>query len=308
MISIQKNMINNIRIESISQLHDLIGYDPPKHPLITLIDVSKITPNMSTIELHVTTDFYAISLKEGKSCINKYGREYYDFQEGSLTFVSPGQEIYVDEDNLEMKNSSGWILCFHPDLIFKTSLSMKINQYTFFSYELKEALHLSSEEKNKITNIVNDIRTEFNLIIDDFSQDLIVSFVELLLNHCKRFYGRQFITRGKVHKEAILKFKEFLQNYFESNQPELHGLLSVKFCAIKMGYSTNYLSDLLKKETGKNTQEHIYYYMIEKAKKMLLETNQPINRIANTLGFEYPQHFSKLFKSKTGMSPIEYRN
>lgn len=301
-------MVNNIHIESISQLHDLIGYEKPKHPLITLIDVSKINPILSTMELHITTDFYAISLKEGDSCRNKYGRQYYDFQEGSLTFVSPGQEIYVDEDNSKVKSSSGWILCFHPDLIFKSSLAIKINQYTFFSYESKEALHLSDEEKIKITGIVNEIRNEFNQNIDDFSQDLIVSFVELLLNYCKRFYGRQFITRAKVHKEAILRFEELLKDYFDSTQPELDGLLSVKFCAYKMGYSPNYLSDLIKKETGKNTQEHIYYYMIEKAKKMLIETDEPINRIATRLGFEYPQHFSKLFKNKTGVSPIEYRN
>jgi len=301
-------MGNSIRIESISQLHELIGYEKPKHPLITLIDLTKIAPAVSTLDLHIITNFYTISLKEGISCRNKYGRQYYDFQEGSLTFMAPEQELHVDEDNSEVKNSSGWILCFHPDLIYKNSLIKKVNQYTFFSYDSNEALHLSDQEKIKITDIVNEIKNEFSQNIDVFSQDLIISYVELLLNHCKRFYGRQFITRAKVNKEVIVRFEEFLKFYFDSDKPESAGLPSVKHCAQEMGYSPNYLSDLLKKETGKNTQEHIHFYMIEKAKNLLLETEKPVNLIAAELGFEYPQHFSKLFKNKTGMSPIEYRN
>jgi AraC-like DNA-binding protein len=301
-------MGNSIRIESISHLHELIGYEKPKHPLITLIDLTKIAPAVSTLDLHIITNFYTISLKEGISCRNKYGRQYYDFQEGSLTFMAPEQELHVDEDNSEVRNSSGWLLCFHPDLIYKSSLIKKVNQYTFFSYDSNEALHLSDQEKIKITDIVNEIKIEFSQNIDVFSQDLIVSYVELLLNHCKRFYGRQFITRAKVNKEAIVRFEEFLKCYFDSAKPESAGLPSVKYCAQQMGYSPNYLSDLLKKETGKNTQEHIHFYMIEKAKNMLLETEKPVNLIAAELGFEYPQHFSKLFKNKTGKSPIEYRN
>ncbi|PKM78771.1 MAG: AraC family transcriptional regulator [Firmicutes bacterium HGW-Firmicutes-15] len=301
-------MGNSIRIESISQLHELIGYEKPKHPLITLIDLTKIAPAISTLDLHIITNFYTISLKEGISCRNKYGRQYYDFQEGSLTFMAPEQELHVDEDNSEAKNSSGWILCFHPDLIYKNSLIKKVNQYTFFSYDSNEALHLSDQEKIKITDIVNEIKNEFSQNIDVFSQDLIISYVELLLNHCKRFYGRQFITRAKVNKEVVVRFEDFLKYYFDSAKPESDGLPSVKYCALEMGYSPNYLSDLLKKETGKNTQEHIHFYMIEKAKNMLLDTEKPVNLIAAELGFEYPQHFSKLFKNKTGMSPIKYRN
>ncbi len=301
-------MGNSIRIDSISHLHELIGYEKPKHPLITLIDLTKIAPAVSTLDLHIITNFYTISLKEGISCRNKYGRQYYDFQEGSLTFMAPEQELHVDEDNSEVKNSSGWILCFHPDLIYKNSLIKKVNQYTFFSYDSNEALHLSDQEKIKITAIVNEIKNEFSQNIDVFSQDLIVSYVELLLNHCKRFYGRQFITRAKVNKEVVVRFEDFLKYYFASAKPESDGLPSVKYCALEMGYSPNYLSDLLKKETGKNTQEHIHFYMIEKAKNMLLETEKPVNLIAAELGFEYPQHFSKLFKNKTGMSPIKYRN
>lgn len=301
-------MENSIRIESITQLHDLIGYEKPKHPLITLIDVKEIDPTVSTLDLHIFTNFYTISLKEGNSCRNKYGRQYYDFQEGSLTFMAPEQELHVDEDNSEVKSYSGWLLCFHPDLIYKSTLVKKMNQYTFFSYDSTEALHLSELEKIKITAIVNEVRNEFSQNIDVFSQDLIISYVELLLNHCKRFYGRQFITRTKVNKEVIVKFEEFLKGYFDSAKPEIDGLPSVKYCAQEMGYSPNYLSDLLKKEIGKNTQAHIHFYLIEKAKTLLLETEKPVNMIAAELGFEYPQHFSKLFKNKTGMSPVEYRN
>lgn len=301
-------MENSIRIESISQLHDLIGYGKPKHPLITIIDIKEIDPTVSTIDLHIFTNFYTISLKEGNSCRNKYGRQYYDFQEGSLTFMAPDQELHVEEDNSEVKSYSGWLLCFHPDLIYKSSLAKKMNQYTFFSYASIEGLHLSEQEKIKISAIVNEVRNEFSQNIDVFSQDLIISYVELLLNHCKRFYGRQFITRTKVNKEVIVRFEELLKGYFDSAKPEIDGLPSVKYCAQEMGYSPNYLSDLLKKETGKNTQEHIHFYLIEKAKTMLMETEKPVNMIAAELGFEYPQHFSKLFKNKTGMSAVEYRN
>ncbi|MEN8905373.1 MAG: helix-turn-helix domain-containing protein [Clostridiales bacterium] len=301
-------MENSIIIESISQLHELIGYTKPKHPLITLIDLTKIKPTVSTRNLQIATNFYTISLKEGSSCKNRYGKQYYDFQEGSLTFISPKQTLHIDEDNSEVKNSSGWILCFHPDLIYKSTLINKMNQYSFFSYNSNEALHLSAQEKIKITDVVNEIKNESSQNIDIFSQDLIISYVELLLNYCKRFYGRQFITRTKVNKAVLVKFDELLKCYFTSIKLESDGLPSVKYCAKKMGYSPNYLSDLLKKETGKNTQEHIHFYLIEKAKAMLMVTDKPINLIATELGFEYPQHFSKLFKNKTGMSPIEYRS
>lgn len=296
-----------IKIESISQLHELIGYEKPKHPLISIIDYSKIKPIISTADVHISTSFYSISLKDGSSCKTKYGRQYYDFQEGSLVFLAPEQAIYIDEEHPETE-SNGWNLCFHPDLIYKSSLGKKINEYTFFSYSSNEALHLSDQEKQRITDIVNEIKNEFSQNIDIFSQDLIISHLELFLNYCKRYYGRQFITRAKVNKDVIIRFEEFIKSYFNSNKLKSHGLPSVKYCAREMGYSPNYLSDLLKKETGKNTQEHIHFYLIEKAKTMLLGTTKPVNIIASELGFEYPQHFSKLFKNKTGMSPVEYRN
>jgi AraC-like DNA-binding protein len=182
-----------------------------------------------------------------------------------------------------------------------------MNDYTFFSYEANEALHVSDEEKITITSVVKTIENEFKKNLDVYSQDLIVTNIELLLNYCKRFYGRQFITRTNANKDVVVRFTEFIQSYFDSERPMHEGLPSVKYCARQMGYSTNYLSDLLKKETGKNTQEHIHFNLIEKAKTMLLGSQEPVSRIAYTLGFEYPQHFSKLFKNKTGMSPANYR-
>lgn len=301
-------MEQHINIESISQLHELLGYEKPTHPLITLIDLTKISPIISTHHLHIVTDFYTISLKEGSGCKNKYGREYYDFQEGSLTFMAPKQALYVSENNLEVKSTFGWLLCFHPDLICNSSLSNKMNHFSFFHYHINEALHLSDLEKSKITGIVNDIQTEFSQNLDAFSQSVIISYLELLLNHCKRFYGRQFITREKVGKDVITQFEGSLRHYFDSENPKTLGLPTVKYFAQRMGYSPNYLSDLIKKETGINAQEHIHIYIIEKAKDMLSHTEKSMGQISAQLGFEYPQHFSKLFKNRTGMSPTAYRN
>jgi len=295
-----------INIESISQINEMIGNEKLKHPLITLIEPSKVKM-IPVIEQQITLSLYSISLKNGHECKIKYGRQNYDFQEGTLMCLAPGQTIepFSASENTEL---DGWVLIFHPDLISKSTLGKKMNAYTFFSYDSHEALHLSDIERQTVTNIVKTIKAEYSQNIDVHSQDLIISNLELLLNYCKRFYGRQFITRTNVYKDVVIQFEEFLKSYFDSEKPEALGLPSVKYCAEEMCYSPNYLSDLLKKETGKTTQEHIHFYLIEKAKILLLGTQEPVNRIANSLGFESPQHFSKLFKNKTGMSPIEYRN
>lgn len=296
-----------INIESISQINEMIGYEKLKHPLITLIEPSKVKM-MPVIENQVTMSLYSISLKNGHECRIKYGRQSYDFQEGTLMCLAPGQTIepFSISENTDA-DLDGWVLLFHPDLINKSSLGKKMSEYTFFSYDSYEALHLSDMERQTVTNIVMTIKDEYSRNLDVHSQDLIISNLELLLNYCKRFYGRQFITRTNVYKDVVIRFEEFLRSYFDSNKPESQGLPSVKYCAQEMSYSPNYLSDLLKKETGKSAQEHINFYLVEKAKNMLLGTQEPVNRIAHSLGFEYPQHFSKLFKNKTGMSPAEYR-
>lgn len=295
-----------MRIKSISQINEMIGSEKLRHPLITLLEPSKVKI-VPVIKQQFTMDLYSIGLKNGHECKIKYGRQNYDFQEGTLVCLAPGQTIepLSVSDNKEL---DGWVLIFHPDLISKSALGKKINEYTFFSYDSHEALHLSDQERQIITGIVKAIKDEYSQNIDVFSQDLIISNLELLLNYCKRFYGRQFITRTNVYKDVVIRFEEFLKSYFSSDKPESQGLPSVKYCAQKMCYSPNYLSDLLKKETGKNTQEHIHFYLIEKAKIMLLGTQEPVSEIAHSLGFKYPQHFSKLFKSKTGMLPTEYRN
>jgi AraC-like DNA-binding protein len=296
-----------LKIESISQIHEIGGLKKPEHPLITLIESAKVRPKIPVIKQQVISSLYSISLKNGHECKIVYGRQNYDFQEGSLIFIAPDQ-IIMPVSESENAATDGWVLCFHPDLIRKSALAKKMKEYTFFSYDSHEALHVSNQERKTVTGIVKTIKKEYSQNIDVYSQELIISNLELLLNYCKRFYGRQFITRTNVNKDVVIRFEEFLQSYFDSDKPESQGLPSVKYCAEQMGYSPNYLSDLLKQETGKNTQEHIYFYLIEKAKTMLLGTEEPVYKIAQSLGFEYPQHFSKLFKNKTGMSPAEYRN
>jgi AraC family transcriptional regulator, transcriptional activator of pobA len=293
-------------IDSIYQINEMIGNEKLKHPLITFIEPSKVKI-IPVIEQQISMSLYSISLKNGRECKIKYGRQNYDFQEGTLMCLAPGQTIepFSASDNTALE---GWVLIFHPDLISKSALGKKMNEYTFFGYDSHEALHLSEHEKQTVTDIVQAIKYEYSQNLDVHSQDLIISNLELLLNYCKRFYGRQFITRTNVYKDVVIRFEEFLKSYFDSEKLETLGLPSVKYCAEEMCYSPNYLSDLLKKETGKTTQEHIHFYLIEKAKILLLGTQEPVNRIAHCLGFEYPQHFSILFKNKTGMSPAEYRN
>lgn len=308
----RKNKMGDIiRIESISQIHEMIGYEKPEHPLITIINPSKIKSlNTDILSSRVVTNLYSISLKNGLECQIIYGRKHYDFQEGSLMFMAPEQTIIPIEapDISNQPDWNGWVLLFHPDLIRKSSLMGKMKNYSFFSYDSFEALHISEQERINVSNIIKTIKHEFSQNLDYHSQDLIVSNLELLLNYCKRYYGRQFLTRTNINKDIVIKFEAFLQACFDASDLEIHGLPSVKSCAGEMGYSPNYLSDLLKKETGKNTIEHIHFHLIEKAKNLLLGSEMPVNRIAYSLGFEYPQYFSKLFKNKTGKSPAEYRN
>ncbi|PAB61419.1 AraC family transcriptional regulator [Anaeromicrobium sediminis] len=293
-----------INIDTITRLHELLGYDKPIHPLITLIDINNIQFSSKYENRQMVVGFYTISLKDGHNCKFKYGRQYYDFSEGSMMFTAPGQVGTVEHTPSDAK---GWMLCFHPDLIRKSQLNSKIKEYTFFSYDSSEALHLSEQEEETINNIVNTIKEEINENSDIYSDELIVSNLEVLLNYARRFYGRQFITRNSANKDVISRFETFLTDYFQSKDLVDNGLPTVKYLAGKMGYSTNYLSDVLKKETGKNTQEHIHFQLIEKAKSLLLSTEESVAQVAYTLGFEYPGHFSKLFKKKTGMSPSEYR-
>jgi AraC family transcriptional regulator, transcriptional activator of pobA len=282
----------------------------PEHPLISFIESTQgkaLEPSLPLMDYKIVSNLYTISLKSGHECQIVYGRQSYDFQEGSLIFLAPGQTIIPARPG-DGGGAHGWVLCFHPDLIRGSSLASKMQEYSFFSYDSHEALHLSEAERETVTNIGRALRDEYSKNLDVYSRDLIVSNLELLLNHSKRFYGRQFLTRTSVSKDVVTRFEAYLNAYFSSGDLESRGLPSVKDCARAMGYSTNYLSDLLRKETGKNALEHLHFHLIEKAKDLLLGTDEPVSRIAYALGFEYPQHFSKLFKNKTGISPAKFRS
>lgn len=284
-------------VESISELHRFFGIDPPKHPAISVINFSEMRVQEQIEFKGASTSFFIISLKSFDGSM-KYGRNYYDFEEGTLTFTGPNQIMYPSHLQSDLTTMDGWSLIFHPDIFYGTTLANKIDDYTFFSYESDEALHLSIDERKKIKECVSNIIEEYSQNMDNHSQELIISNLELLLNYCKRFYDRQFLTRKKHNTSVVSEIEKLLKNYFDSDEPLAHGLPTVKYCADHVNLSPNYLSDLLKKETGKNTKEHIDYYLLNKAKSQLLGTNMNINEIAYALGFEDPKSFSKFFKKK----------
>ena len=292
-------------IESISKLHQLIGYEKPKHPLISIIDVSKMVMPKEWVGLKLRADFYVIALKNA-DCGLQYGRHYYDFQEGVLVFTAPGQVVSATEETTH-GDDAGWMMFFHPDLLRKYALGSTIEDYTFFSYEAHEALHLSDSEQETLNDCVAKINSEIEARIDNHSQKVIVAGLELLLSYCSRFYDRQFITRSGQNSDVLSIFKKELRRYFKSDLPASEGLPSIQFFADKAHLSTNYFSDLLKKETGKSAKDHINEYLVEQAKNLLISSNRSVSEIAYSLGFNYPHYFSRLFKSKTGMAPNAFR-
>ena len=295
-----------LRIKSISQLHEMLGCEKPKHPLITIIDYSKITANPKHYDVKIATDFYIISLKSPAPKSLHYGRQYYDFEEGTMMFMSPEQVFSVSDFN-EQTQYQGWGLYFHSDLISNSSLGKRIKDYNFFSYSVSEALHTSEDEKQTLTDLIKTIEKEYKSNIDQFSQGVIVTAIEQLLNYSQRFYGRQFLTRQKLNTDFISRFEQLVTDYFQSNLLTEIGIPTVDYFANKLNLSAGYLTDLLKKETGKTTKEYLQIEVIEKAKYKLLNSNETVSEIAYTLGFEYPQYFNRLFKQKTGMTPLNYR-
>lgn len=300
-------MSDIININTITELHDIMGFEKPQHPLISIVDFSKLEPINLGNNIKVVSSLYSVMLKAANCGHLRYGRKTYDFQEGTLFCMAPNQAITTDGVD-EPDEYSGWGLFFHPDLIRKSALAQKIQEFTFFSYEVDEALHLSDQEKKNLSELLERIKDEYCANLDHFSNDVILSSLELFLNYCNRYYGRQFITRSSYNKDVLSKLESLLKDYFNTDKAEQFGIPSVKYCAEQLNFSPNYLSDLIKKESGKSVQEHIHYRLIEKAKTKLLNTTNSISEIANELGFEYPQYFSKIFKSKTGLSPLEYRN
>jgi AraC-like DNA-binding protein len=295
-----------ITIQSISQLHELVGYAKPKHPLITVLDYSRFKPNPEHASIRFVTNFYLISLKSPAPKSLIYGRNYYDFAEGTLIYVAPNQVVSLGEID-DSTAYDGWGVYFHADLINGTLLGKKIKDYSFFGYQVNEALHVSEDEKLVLKQIVQNIEREYQGNLDRFSHTLVVNYLEQLLNYSDRFYHRQFITRQKPNSELLSRFEALLKDYF--NRPSIEtGLPTVEFFADQLALSAGYLTDLLKHETGKTTKEHIQSELIEQAKIRLLNSSKTINEIAYDLGFDYPQYFNRLFKSKTGQTPLQFRH
>lgn len=291
-----------IRLESVSDYNDLME-QPTLHPLVSVIDFSKVKPIQ---HLKKYMGFYAIFLKDTKCGDIRYGRNVYDYREGTLVFIAPGQVMDID-NNAEYVQPQGWALLFHPDFIKRTSLGHNIKDYSFFSYEVYEALHLSDDEKQTITDCFKKINTELHHAIDKHSRTLIISNIELMLNYCVRYYDRQFITREQANSDILVKFEKLLNTYFQSEMPQEIGFPTVKYCAEQLHLSANYFGDLIKKETGKTAQEHIQLKVIDIAKDKIFDTSKSIKEIGYELGFKYPQHFNRLFKNETGYTPNEYR-
>ncbi|MCB0531692.1 MAG: helix-turn-helix transcriptional regulator [Saprospiraceae bacterium] len=296
------------RLKTISDLHRFNNIAPPEHPLISLMDYSKINPTPKNNELKWVQHFYTISIKRNVTGKYRYGQQPYDFDEGLMTFFSPDQviSVQVTEDDVK-SNPTGWILAVHPDFLFGTSLATNIKKYPFLNYSVREALFLSEKEENIITEILKNIKNEYQANLDQFSQQIIISQLELLLNYAERFYQRQFLTRKISNHQVLDKLEELLEDYFNGDDVADNGLPTVQGIAQSLNLTPDYLSSMLKSLTGQSTQEHIHQKLIEKAKVKLSTTKVSVSEIAYKLGFEHPQSFSKLFKSKTNQTPLEFR-
>ncbi len=297
------------RLEKISDLHRWNELPPPEHPLISLVDYKDIKNSSPTNEFTWIQSYYTISLKRNVVGKFRYGQQSYDFDEGVMTFFAPDQVIHVellDSDNTTHP-PSGWILAIHPDFFFGSNLAKDVKKYPFFKYSVKEALFLSEKEENKVLDIFNNIRAEYQANMDQFSQQIIINQLELLLSYSERFYQRQFLTRKKSNHELLDKLEDCLDAYFANEDFINNGLPSVQEIAEELTVTPDYLSSMLKSLTGQTTQQHIHHRVIEMAKVKLSVSNDSVSQIAYSLGFEHPQSFSKFFKSKTKQTPLEYR-
>lgn len=288
--------------------YNLFNNHETLHPLVSILDLSKAMPRSwdGAKTVKINYGVYGVFLKEIKCGDLRYGCNYYDYQEGTLVFVSPGQVIEVETTG-EVYQPKGHVLVFHPDLIHGTALGRHITDYSFFGYHSNEALHLSEKERQIVMDCFSKIIFELSQTIDKHSKKLIVSNIELFLDYCLRFYDRQFITRDKVHKGTLERFESLLNDYYLSDKPQTSGIPSVAYCAGELNLSANYFGDLIKKETGKTAQEYIQSKVIDVAKEKIFDLSKSVSQIAYELGFKYPQHFTRLFKQKVGQSPNEYR-
>jgi AraC-like DNA-binding protein len=305
-------MSDIVRIKSITEIHYTMGLKEPKHPLITMVQHKELPESSKKtkrefVDVKLTSDLYSVMLKDKISGSMTYGRNSYDFQHGTMVFTAPGQVMMGHEYDI-IEDDNTWFLLFHPDLIRRSNLARSIDSYTFFGYESNEALHLSREEQDYITNIALQVKREYSQNLDGHSHQLIISNLELLLNNCLRFYDRQFYTRTNFNKDFVAEFDQLLKKYFTSNLAIELGVPAVSYFSDLLNMSTNYLSDMLRKETGISAKGHINEVLVDRAKSALLNSNESISEIAYSLGFEHPQSLTRLFKSKTGLSPAEYRN
>lgn len=290
------------RFETIAQ-YNAFNLHETLHPLVSILDLSKAAPRCG---MKMYFGFYAIFLKDVKCGDLMYGRQTYDYQEGTLVFIGPGQVVGVVSP--EVYQPKGHALVFHPDLIHGTSLGKTMHEYSFFGYQFSEALHLSDRERKLVMDSFAKIQYELEQTIDKHSKKIIADNIELLLNYCTRFYDRQFITRELPHKSIVERFETLLQEYFLSGKAQSMGLPSVAYCAAELHLSANYFGDLIKKETGNTAQEYIQKKLMDIAKEKIFDHQKSVNEIAYELGFKYPQHFTRMFKKMVGVSPNEYRN
>lgn len=292
-----------VKIDSVDQYNKLRGV-ATRHPLVSVIDLSKVSVMPEGV---FNLGLYTVYLKQMKCGEMRYGRNYYDYQEGTLLFIAPGQ-IIGKQSNKQVPVQKGWALIFHPDLIKGTQLGRHMQDYSFFSYDVNEALHLSEKEEQIVLELFGKIEYELDHPVDQHSRRLISSTIELFLNYCIRFYDRQFITRDQAHKGIIERFEAILNDYFYADKAGQLGLPSVAYCAEQLNLSPNYFGDLVKKETGQSAHDYIQAKLMDVAKERIFDTQRSVSEIAYELGFKYPQHFSRLFKQRTGQTPQEYRN
>jgi len=295
------------RIKTISEFHQLRGLPKPEHPLISVIDYASIIRPSGNMSTNWIFDFYSISIKKGICGKIVYGQQEYDFDEGVMFFIAPNQTFKIEPSLDPEAKRSGWMLLIHPDFLWNTPLAKSINKYEYFDYSVNEALFLSEKEEVTINNIIQNIHQEYHSNIDNFSQQIIISQIETLLNYAERFYHRQFITRKIANHKILNRLEDLLTGYFNSDDLINKGLPTVQYIAGELNVSPKYLSSLLRILTGQNTQQHIHNKLIEKAKEKLSTTDLSVSEIAYELGFVHSQSFSKFFKTKTHLSPLEFR-
>ncbi len=299
---------NNIyNIKTITDFHRLRGLSKPEHPLVSVINYADIQHNAGDYMRSWVLDFYSISIKRNINGKIKYGQQQYDFDEGVMFFIAPNQAFKIAVELDQAVERSGWMLLVHPDFLWNTPLAKNIKQYNFFDYSVNEALFLSDKEETALNHIIRNIQQEYHSNIDKFSQSIIVSQIETLLNYSDRFYQRQFITRKVSNHQILERLEKLLNDYFDNNDSLSKGFPTVQYFADSLNISQSYLSNLLTVLTGQSTQQHIHDKLIEKAKEKLSITGSSVSEIAYELGFEHPQSFSKLFKAKTKLSPTEFR-